>query len=286
MKKLNQAVLPALALCTLVAACGDDEPTGPDVIDVSIAFSAQVGGAAFVCGTSYDDVGTMNTTITPTDYRFYVHDVRLITASGSEVSIALDQTGDWQMGDLTLLDFEDGTGSCVNGTAATNTVVEGTVPAASYSGIAFRLGVPEDMNHMDQTAAPAPLDLSGLFWNWNAGYKFLRIDHTSAAMPGGWNVHLGSTGCSPTGSPTTPAIGCVNEHRPEMVFSSFDHENDEIVADLARLLEGSDLTFNTASTASGCMSFPGDADCPPVMNRLGLDYEGVNSSGQTFFSVN
>ena len=42
------------------------------------------------------------------------------------------------------------------------------------------------------------------------------------------------------------------------------------VADYGVLLEDSDLTQNTNQL--GCMSFPGDPDCPEVMNNLGLAY--------------
>ena len=283
---LARTSIPILAAGALFAACEDDpvEPAGP--IDVTINFAAQVNGAAFSCGTSYDNVGMSATTITLVDYRFYVHDVRLIDDTGAEVAVELTQDGQWQLDDLVLLDFEDGSTSCVNGTPGTNTVVRGQVPAGTYDGIRFRLGVPFELNHQDQTVAPPPLDLSGLFWVWNAGYKFARIDHTSAARPDGWNVHLGSTGCTPTGDPTAPATSCANEHRPALDFASFDFTTNTIVADYGRLLAGSDVTVNAESTASGCQAFPGDADCPPVMNRFGLDYEGSTSSGQTFFSVN
>lgn len=274
----------ALAAALLaVAACEDDpvEPAAP--IDVTIDFAAAVNGAAFNCGTSYDNVGTANTTITPVDFRFYVHDVELIGADGSTTALDLTQDGTWQRENVALLDFENGSSSCVNGTTAMNTTVRGTAPDATYTGVRFTLGVPEDLNHADQTAAAAPLDLTSLFWSWNGGYKFLRIDHTSDAQPEGWFVHLGSTGCTPTGDPTVPATSCDNEHRPTFEFTSFDLGIDEIVADYGALLSGSDLSQN--SGAKGCMSFPGDPECAVVMNAFGLAYEGNQPSGQSFFSI-
>ena len=278
--------LTALVFGAVLNACEDDamEPEGP--MDVAINFAARVNGAAFACGTSYDNVGASSTTINIVDFRLYVHDVRLVSSSGAEVPVELEQDGQWQLDDLALLDFEDGSGACVNGTAATNTSVRGQVPAGDYDGIRFRLGVPFELNHQDQTVAPPPLDLSSLFWVWNGGYKFARIDHTSEARPEGWNVHLGSTGCAPMGDPTVPATSCANEHRPELSFAAFDYATSTVVADYGALLAGSDLTTNAEGTAKGCQSFPGDADCPPVMNRFGLDYEGSVSSGQSFFSVN
>lgn len=276
---------PLVAALTL-SACGDDDPVTPaGPIDVSLAFAAEINGTPFACGQSYDNVGTSATTITPADFRFFIHGVRLLDAGGNEVEVELDQDGLWQYEDLALLDFADGTGPCANQSAATHTTIEGEAPAGDYTGIRFVLGVPFDLNHGDALASPPPLDNTDMQWNWNGGYKFVRIDHTSAAQPNGWNVHLGSTGCTPGGNPSTPAVSCANEHRVEVTFSTFDIASDVVVADLGRLLAGADVAVNAANTARGCMSFPGDADCPPVMNNFGLDYEGSVSSGQTFFSV-
>lgn len=282
MKLVTMRSAQVLSLPLLLLGCGD--PAGPDHLHVHIEFQAAVNGAAFACGNSYANVGTRATTITPTDFRFYVHDVRLVSATGADVPVELEQNA-WQLDDLVLLDFENASGPCTGGTSAMNTTIHGEVPAGTYRGIKFKLGVPFSKNHQDQTIAPSPLNLSALFWAWNSGYKFARIDHTSSAQPGGWNVHLGSTGCVPTGSPTTPATSCANPNRPEIVLASFDFETNVIVADYGRLLAGSDVTVNASGTAAGCMSFPGDADCPPVMNRFGLDYGTSASTGQTFFSV-
>ncbi len=276
-------ILAAVALPLVFAACDDDpiEPAGP--IDVTIDFAAAVNGAAFACGQTFSNVGASQTTITPVDFRFYVHDVTLLASDGSEEVVSLEQDGIWQRDNLALLDFENGSGPCVNGTTATNVSVRGTVPAGTYTGVRFTLGVPQSMNHADQTTAAAPLDLTALFWSWNAGYKFARIDHTSAAQPEGWFVHLGSTGCAPGGDPTVPATSCANQHRPTFEFTSFNWETQEIRADYGTLLQASDLTANTG--AKGCMSFPGDPECPVVMNNFGLAYEGSQPSGQSFFSV-
>ena len=277
------ARLAVIAALVSTAACGDD-PVAPDgPLAISIQFDALVDGAQFTCGQTYPGIGTSSTTITPVDFRFYVHDVALIDTNGSSVPVELIQDGQWQRENLVLLDFENGSGPCANGTAAMNDVVRGTVPAGEYTGVRFTLGVPEDMNHADQTTATAPLDLTALFWSWNAGYKFLRIDHTSEAQPNGWFVHLGSTGCAPSGDPTVPATSCRNQHRPTITFDAFDFETQRIEADYARLLAGSDLTGNTGP--KGCMSFPNDPECTEVMPRLGLDYEGTPTGGQTFFGI-
>lgn len=53
-------------------------------------------------------------------------------------------------------------GSCDVGNEAINATVEGMVPAAEYTGVVFKMGVPFELNHNDTTLAPSPLNLTGL----------------------------------------------------------------------------------------------------------------------------
>ncbi|PSN19865.1 metallo-mystery pair system four-Cys motif protein [filamentous cyanobacterium CCP5] len=142
---------------------------------VSIQFAAKVGERPFSCSESYL-LGTANTQVMPTDFRLYVSEVALIDADGNAVPLELEQDGQWQYQNVALLDFEDRTGACANGTVETRNQVVGTVPAGGYQGLRFTLGVPFDLNHEDATLAPSPLNLTSLWWNWRGGYKFLRVD--------------------------------------------------------------------------------------------------------------
>ena len=59
-------------------------------------------------------------TITVSDFRFFVSGVSLVSASGETVPVSLTQDGKWQNGTVALLDFEDGTATCSNGTNASH----------------------------------------------------------------------------------------------------------------------------------------------------------------------
>ncbi|MDX2170158.1 MAG: MbnP family protein, partial [Deltaproteobacteria bacterium] len=98
-------------------------------LPVAIQFKAMVGDQAFACGTAYSGIGTANSQIVPADFRFYVSNLRLVSRTGAEVPVALEQDGIWQYQNVALLDFEDGSGPCANGNTATNSVVKGTVPS-------------------------------------------------------------------------------------------------------------------------------------------------------------
>jgi len=269
---------------------------------VTIRFAAQVGGQPFACGRTYDGVGVTGSRVTPSDFRFYVSDVGLIDAAGKAVPLALDQDERWQHRSVALLDFEDRTGPCLTGTRETRDVVTGMVPARDYRGLRFTLGVPFDLNHADATIAPSPLNLTSLFWNWQAGYKFLRVDLATSGRPQdikpgdmprfgdrsasqrlGFAIHLGSTMCAAEG-PTTAPRACANPNRPLIELTTFDPARDVVVADLGALLEGVDVDKNQTDTPAGCMSSPNDADCDPLMRNFGLTFAGQGGQ-QKFFRV-
>ena len=162
---------------------------------MTITFRPQVGTEAFSCTATYTGFGTTGSTVAFADFKLYLSDVRLVTSSGSEEPVTLEQDGEWQLQNVALLDFDNGTGSCV-GSTETNYQVKGTVPAGTYSGIKFTMGIPFDLNHGDVATAAAPLNSTDMFWVWNYGYKFLRVDLSTTGQPDGFFLHVGSTGCN------------------------------------------------------------------------------------------
>ena len=168
-RNLLLATTIVFSTCSYVTAQSDTK-------EVEIDFEAWVGDRQFACGESYEEVGTSGSTITPTDFRFYVSDVALIDEDGNAVPVELEQDGKWQYKSTVLLDFEDGTSACDNGTPAMNTTVVGTIPEGNYESLQFTMGVPENLNHEDAAIAPSPLNLTSMWWNWQGGYKFLRVE--------------------------------------------------------------------------------------------------------------
>ena len=167
----------SILLATAIAfSCYGAVLAQSDTKEVKIDFEAWVGDREFACGESYDEVGAAETTITPTDFRFYVSDVALIDEEGNAVPLELEQDGKWQYQNVALLDFEDGTSGCDNGTAEMRTMVVGTVPEGDYQSLQFTMGVPEQLNHEDAAIAASPLNLTSMWWNWQGGYKFLRVE--------------------------------------------------------------------------------------------------------------
>ena len=252
---------------------------------ITLQFRANVGDQPFACGTTYHGVGSSAVDFSPSDFRFYIYNIRLLTAAGEDVPLRLVPDGVWQLDNLVLLDFENKVPPCSQGTTVTNTVVNGLVQAGTYTGVRFTLGVPFSRNHRDEATAPSPLNLSGMFWGWQDGYRFLRIDGFDAAFDA-FFVHLGSTGCV-YGSQPGVIAGCSRPNRAEITLYHFDPTRNVIVADLGALLANSDVTANAANTSPGCQSDPDDADCAAIFENLGLHFDdgSPSPSTQTFFRV-
>ena len=285
---MKQLFTTAAALA--LAACST-APSTPKTAQVSLNFAAQINGQPFACGQRYDGVGTTGSSITPSDFRMYVSEVKLLRQDGSAVPVQLAQDGIWQHQNVALIDFENGTGPCRNGTTATNTAVRGQVPAGDYVGVELTVGVPFAQNHQDPTVAPAPLNSTAMFWNWQGGYKFIKFDTTSSgistdkpAAPNAmgpvtrYSVHLGSTACAGDSKTQAPSA-CQNPNRMTVRLNQFDLAKNTVVVDMGAVLAQANVDVNAKGTSPGCMSFLKDADCPHVMSALGLAYDGVAAAG-------
>lgn len=251
-------------------------------LPVEIEFRGMVGDEPFACGTTYSGIGTGESEMVPSDFRLYVSNVRMVTRGGHEVEVTLEQDGIWQYENVAMLDFEDGSGPCANGNAATNTVIKGSVPPGVYTGVRFDLGLPFELNHGNAATAPSPLNFSAMFWSWQAGYKFIRVD----TIDDKYRIHLGSTGCEGAG-PSQPPTSCAAPNRGAVEINGFEHTHGVIAADLKALLADSDIDFNTDGTPPGCMSTPTDPDCEPLLPRFGLSFPDgePDAHAQRFFRI-
>lgn len=301
--RLSTLALGTTTLLATLAACGggDDEPAGPQA--VAIEFAAVAGTAAVRCGTAVTGLGSGSVSAQVKDFRFYVSNVRLVKADGTEVALTLPANDDWNLtrgsDAVTLIDLEDATGSCAGtGTTATNTTLRGTAPVGSYVGIKMTMGVPFALNHSDYATATKPLDVQAMAWSWQSGRKFAKIEVTDPdGATGSWaaktfNVHLGSTGC--TGNPASgETVACSTPNRMSVQLAAFNPATQKLAVDLQALTAGTDITRNGAG-APGCMSGGTDPECPKVFESLAIDWRAdgtgtglalAGGASQTLFKV-
>jgi uncharacterized repeat protein (TIGR04052 family) len=278
---------------------------------IELKFEGRVGGEKFRCGGTYVGVGTSGATVTAGDLRFFIHDVRLL-AGTREIPLELNDASPWQSSRLALLDFEDKTGGCSFGTTGTNDIVRGKAAGGPFTGIAFTVGVPDDLNHVNVDLAPAPLGPSKLQWDWTNGFihfaseldsvKTIAVAQDAGASDGGaaaggapdaggftkvppFYAHIGSTLCA--GDPGDGGVAtCGHANRAVVRLDNFDPARDKIVVDLAKLLSDSNVDENTPNSIPGCMSGPSDPECPRVFSALGIDFATgqANAATQRVFS--
>ncbi len=291
-----RSFLPVTSSITALAlfgagACGDNDEHVDDDHDhpdaavatadaapaaIALSFAGEIDGAPFACGATYPGLGAAASDFVAADFRLYLSDIRLLDAGGNETPLTLD-VDDFQTADgIALLDFEDGAAGCDDGTSATHTTITGTAPAGTYAGVRFTIGIPSDLNHLDAATAQPPLNLIPMWWAWQFGYKFIKID--GAVAGNGFFLHVGSTGCPGDDFEQPPTGPCADPNRIDVEFTGLDLTADTIVIDPAPVYADVDLSLNTVDTAPGCMSFPGDPECDTIFPKLGLPF-GANPAG-------
>lgn len=236
----------------------------PDLVDITVPFEPVYNETPLSCGAE-SGPGRL------TDLRFYVSDVRLFD-SEREVELQLVADRRWQAPYVALIDLEDGSGACRNGTPGTNRSLKGRIPDGDYRGIRFVLGVPFAPNHADPLTAIPPLDDSAMHWHWRSGYKFLRAGVETDTRHH-W-LHLGSAGCEGRIQSITH---CRFPNRVTVTLEDYE-PGDALAVDLATLYAAfADVEDPNASCSSG----PAEASCPGPFAMLGIDHaSGDRDVGQ------
>lgn len=307
MKRIAAAMavfsVAAISSCNLLNKKSDDN-TGTlamaalalnqsNTITGAVSFEALASGNAVSCstppGTGVTIANALNNgtggayNIVVQDLRFYISNIKLIDASDNlvDVSLAANNFQDPATG-VVLLDFEDKTGACTNGTTETHTSIQMNYPAGNYKGIQFDIGIPDASNRLYYAGSPAAgtpgvYSYSGMYWTWAGAYKFTKLEfkNTGSTNNGYVSVlHLGSSGnavtnmsCDDvtlTATATTavadnvhPAVpnSCIYMNRStiRLTGTSFDPVTNKVALDLASLFSGTNTVFASSAMMS-CMS--------------------------------
>ncbi|WP_213996636.1 MbnP family copper-binding protein [Arsukibacterium sp.] len=176
--------------------------------------------------------------------RFYLSNFRL---NQQPLSLITNQ---WQQPRLALL------GTDCQGNS--NLQLQFSEPLATGQ-LSFTLGLPFSVNHQNPLAASSPLNHSEMFWSWQLGYKFLRLDLQGPEH--GWAFHLGSTGCQSASVLRPPAEPCRAANTVEVTL---DYQSSQsLQLDLAVLLQQVELARD-----SSCMSDSLQANCRQLFSNL------------------
>lgn len=264
-----------LAGTTLLAACAEDDLVPEsETLPVEIPFAALLGNAPLDPTTAVAGVGTTGALLQVYDARFYVSDVALVTVEGTRVEVTLGASP-WQAEGVTLIDLTDLEKE--TGTKGVNNHVAGTVPAGTYTGLRFTVGVPFESNHTFLDTAPSPLNLTSMNWSWRGGRKFVHIVGVVGNDTGVF-VHVGSTGCQ---GEVDAITGC--DHPNRMTVELPWSPGQSVTMDLDALFADLDIRSNTEETPSLCMAAPTDPECGPIFDVMGLPFGDQLAAPQRLF---
>jgi hypothetical protein len=180
MKKLISLSIITLVAVLFISSCKKDDDATTSSAGTS-AYAAGEVSLAFdnIAGTTHLDVtGATNytnssgETFSVTKFRYYVSNVSMIKEDGSVYDVP---------NQVFLIDESD--------TSSLEAVLQ-NIPGGKYKGVEYTIGV--DSSRTVSGAQQGALDVSnGMYWDWNSGYIFLKLEGTCAAAGGDFFYHIG-----------------------------------------------------------------------------------------------
>ena len=193
------------------------------------------------------------------ELQFYISDLTMIDSSGAGVRVRLDDRHPWQNEGAALISLAVG---CAESPEPGNRMVSGSVARGRYAAVEFSVGVPFERNHLNPMRAAPPLNVPSMFWTWQTGYKFLRLDLGNA-----WSFHLGSTGCVSDSAMRPPRQPCRQPNVTRIRLPVETAQGGNVLIDLDALLAGIDTT-----SADNCVgAYRERRACRQLLEALGLD---------------
>ncbi len=192
MKKLTIILLSLIALSLTFSSCEKDEEDKIEIKDDekikeeeekdtttskigTIRLKIDNGFEGELLSTETEYIIESGDTIQVSMMRYYISNVYLTKENGDTVKIP---------NSYYLIDTEG------------KEIEIKDIPTDTYTGLCFGLGVDKDANH-DIARNDGDLDPSGadgMIWNWNSGYKFIRIegDYKGDTSSGSFKFHVGT----------------------------------------------------------------------------------------------
>ena len=172
---------------------------------------------------------------------------------------------DWQTPNVALLKFHN---ACDNAASSnTKIMLDATKELLGLaSAFRFTLGLPFDVNHANPLTQPSPLNDSTMFWSWQAGHKFMRLD--ISASDNGENTfsyHLGSIGCESESAMRPPEKSCTFSNRVNFILPMNQLDtNLDLSLSVTTILAQASL-----NDSDGCIfDNPDEPACKQLMRNL------------------
>ncbi len=154
---------------SLVSSCKKDDNTPKGNGPVTLHFDNRFGADDLVLGTTYTNQAGEQLAIST--FNYYVSNIVLVKEDGGEYVVPKDE--------------------CYHlvreGVDSTYELELENVPAGNYNTLKFIIGVDSLKNASPVSERTGDLDVattaSDMYWTWNSGYIFYKIEGTSPAAP-------------------------------------------------------------------------------------------------------
>ncbi len=160
-RKFNIKLL-CLALIGFVLVSCDKDENEEGLAKVLLTFDPRYEGQSIQPGDRFSEVHDYPVEFT--SMKFYLSDIQLMSGSGQR-----------NLSEIEIVNLDDN-----------QVVLEFEVPSGSYSGVRFNLGVPAEMNGIEESNPDFMMSLfdsnhplnedEGMYWNWNTGYRFFSFE--------------------------------------------------------------------------------------------------------------
>jgi uncharacterized repeat protein (TIGR04052 family) len=150
---------------------------------------------------------------------------------------------------------------------------------SNISQLRFTLGVPFSLNHQNPLLQKSPLNVPNMFWVWQTGHKFFRLDMeevNNLDQKDNWLFHLGSTGCKAPSALRAPKQRCDKGNQVSITLDIAGKEFEKVSLDLAQLFSGLMITEENS-----CQSGSYNDSCLPLFKNIGL----IEGDKQTVFML-
>lgn len=206
-------------------------------------------------------------------FQFFISDIEVAGKDKTWQTVTLKE-GKYQSKNVVLLGGNCRTHKNVN-TSSENWQISfdetNTLPQIHW--LRFKLGVPFAQNHLNPISQQSPLNLPSMFWVWQTGHKFVRLE--LASKDAQWLFHLGSTGCASSSVMRAPKQDCKfpNLYTYQLPVLNNQKGNNNLMSlevQLDKLLSGIDI-----ESQQSCQSEQDVESCRQLFTNLARGDESI-----------
>lgn len=176
-----------------ILSCGTTDSLKPEEVGkMRLKFDNVVGTSDLTLRTgAYQNA--VGESFTITKFNYYVSNIRLSKEDGRDYLVPQDSS-------YFLVQEEK---------LSSQTITLSNVPVGKYTGLTFTIGVDSVRSLSDislRTGALDPANNDGMYWEWNSGYIFMKLEGVSPVAPAAQNntfiYHIGGFGGGYSGKKT------------------------------------------------------------------------------------